>query len=80
MFNIVETYIYNHKTGSKEQKQITVNVKDSKLFKNRIAAKNEKIQDAICLQIDGKIASIKKSEYRQSRSEQQKQSRQSKRR
>jgi len=67
MFNLVETYIYNHKTGSEEQKQVTVNNSSSKLSKNRIAAKNEKLQNVICSQIDNQIASVKKSEYRQNR-------------
>ena len=52
---------------SQENKQITANVKDSKLSKNRIAAKNEKLQNVICSQIDNQIASVKKSEYRQNR-------------
>jgi hypothetical protein len=37
----------------RDKKQLTVNKKDSRLNKNRIAAKNEKIQDNICSQIDG---------------------------
>jgi len=67
MFNLVETYIYNHKTGSQEAKQLTVNKSSSKLLKNRIAAKNEKLQNVICSQIDNHISSVKKSEYRQNR-------------
>jgi hypothetical protein len=77
---ITSEYRVIHKTGSKEHKQITVNVKDSKLNKNRIAAKNEILQTVLCSQIDNKIDFIKKLEYRQNRAEQQKQSRQAKRR
>jgi hypothetical protein len=39
--------------GSQEAKQITANKKDSKLYQNRLIAKNEKIQDFICSKIDG---------------------------
>lgn len=77
---ITSEYRVIHKTGSKEHKQLTVNKKDSRLSKNRIAAKNEILQTVLCSQIDNKIDSIKKLEYRQNRAEQQKQSRQAKRR
>lgn len=77
---ITSEYRVIHKTGSKEHEQLTVNKKDSRLNKNRIAAKNEILQTVLCSQIDNKIDSIKKLEYRQNRAEQQKQSRQAKRR
>jgi major membrane immunogen (membrane-anchored lipoprotein) len=61
---ITSEYRAIHKTGSKEQKQITVNVKDSRLNKNRIAAKNEILQNTLSSQIDnGKIKQLKQ-DYR----------------
>ena len=50
--------------NSKEHKQITVNKKDSRLNKNRIAAKNEILQNTLSSQIDnGKIKQLKQ-DYR----------------
>ena len=64
MLQINESYILNHKTGSQEQKQVTVKTKDSRLNKNRIAAKNEAIQNVLSSQIDnGKIKQLKQ-DYR----------------
>jgi hypothetical protein len=79
MLQITETYIYNHKTGSQEAKQLTVNKSSSKLSKNRIAAKNEALQNNLCASIDGLIDNDKKIAYQSKRRDDQKQARKAKR-
>lgn len=76
---LVEKYIVNHKTGSQEQKQVNVNVKDRKLAKNRIAAKNERLQDSICATIDNNTNKQIKADYRAIRAAKQKADRRAKR-
>lgn len=65
--------------NSKEHKQITVNKKDSRLNRNRIAAKNEILQNTICSQIDNKTDNEIKKAYQLSRAEKQRQMRAAKR-
>lgn len=62
---VIQSYLIL--ADSKAEKQTSVNTSKSRLNKNRIAAKNEKIQNVICSQIDNQITSIKKLEYRQQR-------------
>jgi len=76
---LVEKYILNHKTGSQEQKQVNVNVKDSRLNKNRIAAKNERLQDSICATIDNNTNNKIKANYKAIRAAKQKAYRKAKR-
>ena len=64
---------------SKPGKQLTVNKKDSRLNKNRIAAKNEAIQNNICTSIDGTISNAKINDYRRNKAEYQKEQRRNKR-
>lgn len=66
--------------NSKEYKQLTVNKKDSKLFKNRIAAKNERLQAVLCSQIDNTTNKQKSIEYRQQKQDFRRQQRQDKKR
>ena len=79
MLQINESYILNHRTGSTEAKQITVNKKDNRLNKNRIAAKNEAIQNNICASIDGLIDNDKRIAYQSKRRDEQRQARKEKR-
>lgn len=65
--------------NSKENKQITVNKKDSRLNKNRIAAKNESLQNNLCASIDGLIDNDKKIAYQSRRRDEQRQARKEKR-
>ena len=76
---LVEKYIVNHKTGSQEAKQLTVNKKDSRLYKNRIAAKNERLQNSICVTIDNNTNKQIKADYRAIRAAKQKADRRAKR-
>jgi len=52
------------------KKQVTVNISTSKLYKNRVQAKNEILQNSICSKIDNGIAKDKTIEFRRNRSDQ----------
>jgi len=54
------------------KKQVTVNFSSSKLYKNRVLAKNTIIQNSICSQIDNGIAKDRTIEFRSNRSDQRK--------
>lgn len=64
---------------SKPEKQITVNAKDSRLKQNRIAAKNEAIQNNICSNIDAIISKAKINDYRRNKADFQREQRRNKR-